>query len=234
MKQYVGLDVSMEETKVCVLDGAGVVVFEGSVTSRPAALAKLLNAKAPHAERIALETGSLSSWLWHELKAAGFPVVCLDARHAKAALSMRINKTDRNDARGLAELIRMGWYREAKVKSMESRQTRALLAARSKLAGRSASRSGEPDARLVEEPRAHDRQIRRPRAAKPDHRPAARCASSSLAYRSLDDDAFDIGPADCDVRSPGSRARQNRPNNRAAYDSAGCRTGHRAGLCQHR
>src|SRR6184192_1860061 len=77
MKQYVGLDVSMEETKVCVLDGAGVVVFEGSVASRPAALAKLLNAKAPHAERIALETGSLSSWLWHELKAAGFPVVCL-------------------------------------------------------------------------------------------------------------------------------------------------------------
>ena len=133
MKQYVGLDVSMEETKVCVLDGAGVVVFEGSVASRPAALAKLLNAKAPHAERIALETGSLSSWLWHELKAAGFPVVCLDARHAKAALSMRINKTDRNDARGLAELIRMGWYREAKVKSMESRQIRALLTARSKL-----------------------------------------------------------------------------------------------------
>jgi transposase len=133
MKQYVGLDVSMEETKVCVLDDAGVVVFEGSVASRPAALAKLLNAKAPHAERIALETGSLSSWLWHELKAAGFPVVCLDARHAKAALSMRINKTDRNDTRGLAELIRMGWYREAKVKSMESRQIRALLAARSKL-----------------------------------------------------------------------------------------------------
>ena len=194
MKQYVGLDVSMEETKVCVLDGAGVVVFEGSVASRPAALAKLLNAKAPHAERIALETGSLSSWLWHELKAAGFPVVCLDARHAKAALSMRINKTDRNDARGLAELIRIGWYREAKVKSMESRQIRALLAARSKLA---ASRSGEPDARLVEEPRAHHRQIRRPRAAKPDYRPAARCAPSSLAYRSLDDGAFDIGRADC-------------------------------------
>jgi transposase len=110
MKQYVGLDVSMEETKVCVLDGAGVVVFEGSVASRPAALAKLLNAKAPHAERIALETGSLSSWLWHELKAAGFPVVCLDARHAKAALSMRINKTDRNDARGLPRGHRTAFF----------------------------------------------------------------------------------------------------------------------------
>jgi transposase len=68
-----------------------------------------------------------------ELKAAGLPVVCLDAGHAKAALSMRVNKTDRIDARGLAELIRMGWYREAKVKSMESRQIRAVLAACSEL-----------------------------------------------------------------------------------------------------
>jgi transposase len=133
VKQYVGLDVSMEETSVCVLDGAGTVVFQGSTPSRPDALGKLHRAKAQHVERIALETGSLSSWLWHELKAAGFPVICLDARHAKAALSMRVNKTDRNDARGLAELVRMGWYREAKVKSMESRQIRAVLAARSKL-----------------------------------------------------------------------------------------------------
>ena len=133
MKQYVGLDGSMEETNVCVLDDAGMVVFVGSTPSRPEALTKLLRAQAQHAERIALETGSLSSWLWCELKAVGFPVVCLDARHAKAALSMRINKTDRNDARGLAELVRIGWYREAKVKSMESRQVRAVLAARSKL-----------------------------------------------------------------------------------------------------
>jgi len=133
VKQYVGLDVSMEETRICVLDDSGTVVFEGSAPSRPEALAKLLHAEAQLAERIALETGSLSSWLWHELRAVGLPVVCLDARHAKAALSMRINKTDRNDARGLAELIRMGWYREAKVKSMESRQIRAVLAARSKL-----------------------------------------------------------------------------------------------------
>jgi transposase len=133
MKQYVGLDVSMEESSICVLDGGGASIFEGSARSRPEDLIRLLRAKAPHAERIALETGSLSSWLWHELSAAGLPVVCLDARHAKAALSMRVNKTDRNDARGLADLIRMGWYREAKVKSMESRQIRAVLAARAKL-----------------------------------------------------------------------------------------------------
>ena len=133
MKQYVGLDVSMEESSICVLDGDGASVFEGSAPSRPEELIKLLRSVAPHAERIALETGSLSSWLWHELRSAGLPAVCLDARHAKAALSMRVNKTDRNDARGLAELIRMGWYREAKVKSMESRQIRAVLAARAKL-----------------------------------------------------------------------------------------------------
>jgi transposase len=92
-----------------------------------------LRRRAPKGSRIIFETGSLANWLWHELKALGFPVLCVDARHARAALSMRINKSDRNDARGLAELARMGWYREAKVKSMESREVRALLTARSKL-----------------------------------------------------------------------------------------------------
>jgi transposase len=133
MEQYVGLDVSMEETSVCVLDQAGEVIFEGEVPSRPEAIAKMLRRRAPAACRIAFETGSLSNWLWHELKALKFPVLCLDARHARAALSMRMNKSDRNDARGLAEMVRMGWYREAKVKSMESRQVRATLAARAKL-----------------------------------------------------------------------------------------------------
>jgi transposase len=133
MEQYVGLDVSLEETSICVLDQSGVIVFEGSAPSRPEAIAKALRRRAPEGSRIIFETGSLANWLWHELKALGFPVLCVDARHARAALSMRINKSDRNDARGLAELARMGWYREAKVKSMESREVRALLTARSKL-----------------------------------------------------------------------------------------------------
>ena len=120
MEKYVGLDVSMEETSVCVLDGGGNIVFEGKTSSQPDALSKLLRAKASDAARIVLETGSLACWLWHELRGRNFPVICLDARHARAALSMRVNKTDRNDARGLAELARMGWYREANVKSMES------------------------------------------------------------------------------------------------------------------
>jgi len=93
----------------------------------------VLRRRAPNGIRITFETGSLANWLWHELKALGFPVLCIDARHAHAALSMRMNKSDLNDARGLAELARMGWYREAKVKSMESRQVRALLIARCKL-----------------------------------------------------------------------------------------------------
>ena len=133
MEQYVGLDVSLEETSICVLDQAGAVVFEGDVSSNPEAIAKALRRRAPKASRIAFETGSLSNWLWHELKGRGFPVLCLDARPAKAALSMRMNKSDRNDARGRAEMARLGWYREAKVKSIESRHGRATLAARAKL-----------------------------------------------------------------------------------------------------
>ncbi|WP_246786799.1 transposase [Bradyrhizobium sp. USDA 3458] len=113
MKQYVGLDISMEETSICVLDQTGGVTFEGCAPTNPEAIAKLLRRNAGNAERIVFETGSLSNWLWHQLKALGFPVICLDARHAHAALSMRINKSDQNDAKGLAEMACMGWYREA-------------------------------------------------------------------------------------------------------------------------
>ena len=77
----------------------------------------------PHgcdAVRIGLETGPLSTWLWHALRKMGLPIVCLDARHAKAALSMQVNKSDRNDAFGLAQIVRTGWYREVGVKSIKS------------------------------------------------------------------------------------------------------------------
>ena len=97
------------------------------------ALTKLLRKKAPSADRIGFETGAMSSWLWHELRRVGLPVVCVDARHAHAALSARMNKSDKNDARGLAELVRVGWYREVKVKSEESQRIRAILVARSRV-----------------------------------------------------------------------------------------------------
>jgi len=133
MKHYVGLDVSQKETAVCVVDDTGKPVFEGRSKSDPGALAALLAKRAPCAERIGFETGAMSSWLWHELKRVGLPVVCIDARHAHAALSVRMNKSDENDARGLAELVRIGWYREVAVKSEASQQVRSLLVARSRL-----------------------------------------------------------------------------------------------------
>ena len=133
MKQYVGLDVSQKETSVCVVNEVGQVFFEGKAKSDPGALAALLRKRAPHAERIGFETGAMASWLWHELRRVDLPVVCIDARHAHAALSVRMNKSDQNDARGLAELVRVGWYREVKVKSEESQKIRAILVARSRL-----------------------------------------------------------------------------------------------------
>jgi transposase len=133
MKQYVGLDVSQKETAICVIDETGRVVYEGKAKSDPGTLTSMLNKRAPHAERIGFETGAMASWLWHELRRANLPVVCVDARHAHAALSVRMNKSDQNDARGLAELIRAGWYREVKIKSEESQQTRGILVARSRL-----------------------------------------------------------------------------------------------------
>jgi transposase len=133
MQQYVGLDVSQKETAVCVIDDTGRIVFEGKARSEPGALAKIIGKRAPNAVRIGFETGAMASWLWHELKRIDLPVVCIDARHAHAALSVRINKSDPNDARGLAELIRMGWYREVKVKSEQSQLVRSLLIARARL-----------------------------------------------------------------------------------------------------
>jgi transposase len=116
-----------------VVDDTGKTVFQGKAKSDPGALTELLRKRAPHAERIGFETGAMSSWLWHELKKVELPVVCIDARHAKAALSVRMNKSDENDARGLAELVRVGWYREVKVKSAESQAIRSMLVARSRL-----------------------------------------------------------------------------------------------------
>lgn len=133
MRQYVGLDVSQRETSVCVVNETGQAIFEGRAKSDPGDLSKLLRKHAPWAERIGFETGATASWLWHELRRVDLPVVCIDARHAHAALSVRMNKSDRNDARGLAELVRVGWYREVKIKSEESQKVRAILVARFRL-----------------------------------------------------------------------------------------------------
>ncbi len=133
MELYVGMDVSLKETSICVVDGNGEVVSEGTVISEPKAIAAFIKAKADGAMRIGLETGPTSTWLWHELRALGLPVICIDARHAKAALSMQINKSDRNDAVGLARIMQTGWYKEVQVKSLPCHEVRAVLNSRAQL-----------------------------------------------------------------------------------------------------
>jgi transposase len=133
MERYVGLDVSLEQTAICVVDGSGKTLWEGKCASDPEAIAVAIRTRAPEVVRVGLESGPLSAWLWHELKRFGVPVVCLDARHAKAALSLQLNKSDRNDARGLAQIVRTGWYREVAVKSWDSQLVRSLLTTRAQL-----------------------------------------------------------------------------------------------------
>ena len=133
MELYVGLDVSLKETSICVVDGKGEIVSEGTVISEPAAIAAFIKAKAKNAVRIGLETGPTTTWLWHELRALGLPVICIDARHAKAALRMQINKSDRNDAVGLARIMQCGWYKEVQVKSLPCHEVRAVLNSRAQL-----------------------------------------------------------------------------------------------------
>ena len=133
MEQYVGLDVSLKETSVCVVDQTGKIVWQGRCASTPEAISRTVQVRAPGAVGIGLETGPLTTWLVHRLRETGLPVICLDARHAKAALKMQINKTDSNDAHGLAQIVRTGWYREVAVKGWEAHCIRALIGARAQL-----------------------------------------------------------------------------------------------------
>src|SRR5687768_7192284 len=135
MGQYVGLDVSLDETKVHVLDEQGKRVWRGACASHPAAIEATLRKHAPDAVRIGLETGPLTTWLWQALTEGGLLMACLDARQAQAALNLKLNKTDANDAEGVAHLVRSGWYRAVRVKSREAMLTRSLLGARTQLLG---------------------------------------------------------------------------------------------------
>jgi transposase len=127
------MDVSLKETSICVVDDDGEIQCEGTVISEPVAIAAFIKAKAPHAKRIGLETGPTTTWLWHELRRLGLPVICIDARHAKATLSLQINKSDRNDAVGLARIMQCGWYKEVQVKSLPCHEIRAVLNSRALL-----------------------------------------------------------------------------------------------------
>ena len=136
MEYYTGIDVSLEQSSVCVVDATGKVVKETKVESEPDALVALLKGLDFPVTLIGLEAGPLSQWLHAGLMDAGFETVLLETRHVKAALSAMTVKTDRRDARGIAQLIRMGWFRPVHAKSIGSQEVRALLTARKLLQGK--------------------------------------------------------------------------------------------------
>jgi len=133
MEHYIGLDVSLKQTAICVVDRTGKIVREGVVSSDPEAISAFIKAHASHVERIGLETGPTATWLWTEMRKMALPVICIDARHAKAALKMQINKSDRNDAVGIARIMQCGWYKEVHVKHLDSHAIKALLVSRALL-----------------------------------------------------------------------------------------------------
>ena len=132
MEDYIGIDVSMKETALSIRRG-GERVWRGKCVSDPSRIAQIVRKHAPSAARLVFETGPLSVWFYHALRAEGLPAICIDARHAKAALNMAANKTDANDADGLAHLAEVGFYREVRVKGFDSMLARTLVAARTKL-----------------------------------------------------------------------------------------------------
>ena len=133
MEHYAGIDVSLERSSVCVVDATGRIVREAKVASEPGALVRFFQALGLPLTRLGLEAGPLSQWLHAGLTAAGFEVVLLETRHVKAALSAMVVKTDRKDARGIAQLLRMGWFRPVHCKSPPAQEVRALLVARKQL-----------------------------------------------------------------------------------------------------
>ena len=127
MDHFAGLDVSVKETSVCIVDDTGKIVREVKVASEPEALLALLKNPAYHFKRIGLEAGPLSQWLFSALAEAELPVICVETRHMQAVLKAQINKTDRNDARGIAQMMRVGLYRPVHVKTLRSQKLRMLL-----------------------------------------------------------------------------------------------------------
>ena len=127
MEHFAGLDVSVKETSICIVDDTGRIVREVKVATEPEALLQVLGNPIYHFKRIGLEAGPLSQWLFSALAEAGLPVICVETRHMRAVLQAQINKTDRNDARGIAQMLRVGLYRPVHVKTLRSQKLRMLL-----------------------------------------------------------------------------------------------------------
>jgi transposase len=117
MDYFAGLDVSVKDTSVCIVNKTGKIIREVKVASEPEALLAVLKNPAYYFKRIGLEAGPLSQWLYSALAEAELPVVCVETRHMQAVLKAQINKTDRNDPRGIAQMMRVGLYRPVHVKT---------------------------------------------------------------------------------------------------------------------
>jgi transposase len=131
MVHFVGLDVSVKTTSVCVVDDAGKVVLEQRVPTEPADIIAVLTSLGVSFGRIGIEAGPLSQWLVNGLMAADLPVICVETRHMKALLTaQQISKTDRNDARGIAQMMRVGLYKPVHVKTLVAQEQRMLLTSR--------------------------------------------------------------------------------------------------------
>jgi transposase len=127
MDYFAGLDVSVKETSVCIVDETGKIVREVKVASEPEPLLAVLTNPTLQFRRIGLEAGPLSQWLFSALAEVELPVICVETRHMRAVLKAQINKTDRNDARGMAQMMRVGLYRPVHVKTLRSQKLRMLL-----------------------------------------------------------------------------------------------------------
>src|SRR5438128_12419360 len=130
MDHFAGLDVSVKETSVCIVDDTGRITREVKIASEPDALLQVLTNPAYHFKRVGLEAGPLSQWLFSALAEAGLPAICVETRHMRAALKAQINKTDRKDARGIAQMMRVGLYRPVHVETLASQKRRMLLTSR--------------------------------------------------------------------------------------------------------
>jgi transposase len=133
MDQYAGIDVSLEASAVCVVDAEGKIMKEAKVASEPEALIAFFGALKTRPARIGLEAGPLSQWLHAGMTAAGLPSQLMETRQVRDAFKSMPVKTDRKDAHGIAQLMRMGWFRPVHCKSMAAQETRALLSARTLL-----------------------------------------------------------------------------------------------------
>src|SRR5450756_1482895 len=127
MDHFAGLDASVKGASDCSVTGTGKIEREVKVTSEPEDLLQILSNPSYHFKRIGLEAGPLSQWLYSALAEAGLPAICVETRHMRAVLKAQINKTDRNDARGMAQMMRVGLYRPVHVKTLRSQKLRMLL-----------------------------------------------------------------------------------------------------------